>query len=73
MSSQQPANYSTFAYAYHEHVMAAAVTLSVLGTIIVVLRFVTRLRRKSGLKLDDWLILPALVGGEADRVHEWST
>lgn len=55
MSSQQPANYSTFAYAYHKQVMAAAVAFPVLGTFIVVLRFLTRLTRKSGLKVDDWL------------------
>ena len=64
MSTQQPANYSTFAYAYHRQVMAAGVVFPVVGTIIVFLRFWTRLKKKSGLKLDDWLILPALVSGK---------
>lgn len=51
--------------AYYEtsgHVIAAGITLSLLAIATVVLRFVTRMSKNQGLKMDDWLILPATVG-----------
>ncbi|KAI0503108.1 hypothetical protein F5B22DRAFT_630641 [Xylaria bambusicola] len=50
--------------AYYEtsgHVIAAAVVLSVLDIVAVVLRFAARRSQHQALKIDDWLILPATI------------
>ncbi|RWA05201.1 hypothetical protein EKO27_g9906 [Xylaria grammica] len=52
--------------AYYEtsgHVVAAAVALSVLDIVAVVLRFAARRSQHQALKIDDWLILPATAIG----------
>ena len=61
MSAQQPANYSTFTYAYHGKVIVAGVLLPVVGIIVVGLRIWARLKRRLKIGTDDWLIMPALV------------
>ena len=61
MTEQQPASYSTFAYTYHKQVIAAGAALPAIGIVVVTLRFWTRVWKKSGLGVDDWLIIPALV------------
>ncbi|KAI1746489.1 hypothetical protein F4782DRAFT_64031 [Xylaria castorea] len=50
--------------AYYEtpgHVISAAVALSILDIVVVMLRFWTRKSRNQGLETDDWLILPATI------------
>ena len=41
--------------------LAASIALPVLGTIVVALRFQLRIVRKTGLGIDDWTCLLALV------------
>lgn len=43
------------------HVIAAAVALSILSVVALFLRFYTRRRWNQGLKIDDWLLVPAAV------------
>lgn len=43
-------------------VLASGIIFPVLGIIVVALRFYTRSTQKVSYQLDDWLILPALVG-----------
>ncbi|TGJ82864.1 hypothetical protein E0Z10_g5903 [Xylaria hypoxylon] len=43
------------------HVVAAAVILPLIAIMIVVLRFWTRRKQRQNLKMDDWLIIPALL------------
>lgn len=59
--TNNPNTVITFAYVYYKQVVAAGAIFPVVSIIIVLLRFWTRLRKKSGLGADDWLILPALV------------
>jgi hypothetical protein len=61
MSKQQPANFSTFAFAYHGNVIAAGAALPAVGIVVVALRFWTRVKRETRLGIDDWLMVPALV------------
>ncbi len=61
MTISQPANYSTFAYAYHGEVIAAGAIFPAVAIIVVGLRFWTRRIKKVALGADDWLIVPALV------------
>ena len=61
MTTSQPANYSTFAYAYHGQVLAAGAVFPAVAIIIVGLRFWTRSRQKANFGADDWLMIPALV------------
>ena len=61
MSAQQPANFSTFPYAYHGKVMVAGVLFPIAGIIVVGLRIWARLKKKLKIGADDWLIMPALV------------
>ena len=61
MAKQHLANFSTFAFAYHSDVIAAGAAMPAVGIIIVTLRFWTRVKRKTRLGIDDWLMVPALV------------
>ena len=42
-------------------VITCGVLFPILGAIAVALRFMLRLKRKNGLRADDWICLPALV------------
>ena len=55
-------------YASSSEVLAAGITLSVLGTIAVALRFIARLRAGASVGKDDTTILLALVGFTPDTV-----
>lgn len=48
-------------YVNPQSVMAVGILLPVLGTIAVGLRFAYRRRHRTGLGIDDWLCIPALV------------
>ncbi|KAL2043609.1 hypothetical protein N7G274_003916 [Stereocaulon virgatum] len=61
MSKQQPAKFSTFAFVYHGNVIAAGAALPAVGIIVVALRYWTRVKRKTRLGIDDWLMVPALL------------
>lgn len=55
---------SSSAQAYYqtpEHVIAAGVALSALGALFVGLRFWTRRKQNTALRVDDWLMVPAMV------------
>lgn len=49
------------------HVIAAAVALSILDIVALFLRFYTRRRKNQGLKVDDWLLVPAAVSHTQNR------
>lgn len=49
------------------HVIAAAVALSILDIVALFLRFYTRRRKNQGLKIDDWLLVPAVVSHTQKR------
>lgn len=44
-----------------EHVIMAAVGLSVLDIVFVVLRFVARMKQHQPIRIDDWILIPATV------------
>jgi len=48
-------------YATPAAVVVISLLFPILGTIAVSLRFYTRTKAKIGIRIDDWLILPALV------------
>lgn len=55
---------SSSAQAYYQtpqHVIAAGVALSVLDALVVGLRFWTRRKQNTSLRVDDWLMVPAMV------------
>lgn len=43
------------------HVVTAAIALSIVDIVALVLRFWTRKKQHEHLKMDDWLIIPATV------------
>lgn len=54
---------SSSAQAYYqtpEHVVAAGVAFSVLDALFVGLRFWTRSKQNTALRIDDWLMVPAM-------------
>ena len=54
-------NGTSFVWNTKGQVIAAAAVLPVLGIILVILRFYSRIKYKAGLGADDWLIVPATV------------
>lgn len=50
-----------FSYSTRNELIAAATVLPVLACVAVVLRFTVRARQKAGIRVDDWLTLPAAV------------
>ncbi|KAL8952931.1 MAG: hypothetical protein Q9222_001190 [Ikaeria aurantiellina] len=54
-------NGTTFAWNTKGEVVAAAAVLPILGIVLVILRFYSRIKYKAGLGADDWLIVPAAV------------
>lgn len=50
------------------HVIAAAVALSILDIVALFLRFYTRRRKNQGLKIDDWLLVPAVVSHTQEAI-----
>lgn len=44
-----------------EHVITAAIGLTILDITFVTLRFVARKKQRQPLKVDDWIIIPATV------------
>lgn len=43
------------------HNYAASIVLPVMDLVVVFMRLRARIRQKQGLKVDDWLMIPALV------------
>ncbi|KAL8710643.1 MAG: hypothetical protein Q9220_004867 [cf. Caloplaca sp. 1 TL-2023] len=54
-------NGTSFVWNTPGEVVAAAAVLPILGIILVILRFYSRIKYKAGLGADDWLIVPATV------------
>ncbi|KAL8828087.1 MAG: hypothetical protein Q9170_006753 [Blastenia crenularia] len=54
-------NGTSFAWNTKGEVIAAAAVLPFVGIVLVMLRFYSRIKNKTGLGADDWLIVPALV------------
>ena len=50
-----------FSYPTRNELIAAATVLPALACLAVVLRFTVRARQKAGIRVDDWLTLPAAV------------
>ncbi|KAL2039890.1 hypothetical protein N7G274_007293 [Stereocaulon virgatum] len=48
-----------FSYPTRNELIAAATVLPALACVAVVLRFTVRARQKAGIRVDDWLTLPA--------------
>lgn len=49
-------------YQTPEHVITAAVAFSIVDALIVGLRFWARSKQNAPLRVDDWLLVPAMVG-----------
>ena len=69
MASNQPTEL-TVPYSTPGDTYAVAILLPLLGIIFVTLRIYCRLLQKTGLGIDDWLMLPALVRTFGSTTHE---
>ena len=62
MNASSPAlEFSIIGYASPGNIIAASVVLPALCTLTLCLRFYVRLSYHQPVKIDDWLLLPALV------------
>lgn len=61
-------NGTSFVWNTKGEVIAAAAVLPFLGILLVALRFYSRIKYKSGLGPDDWLIVPAMVSSCCARL-----
>lgn len=61
-------NGTSFAWNTKGEVIAAAAILPFLGIVLVALRFYNRMKHKTGIGADDWLIVPAAVSSYFARV-----
>ena len=64
-------NGTSFAWNTKGEVIAAAAILPILGIVLVALRFYNRVKHKTGIGADDWLIVPAAVSSCFPRVLEF--